>query len=147
MELLQKYDLTPAMLRLEITETAYMDDPEQLVTASEKLRKAGFKLHVDDFGSGYSSLHMLKDIPLDVLKLDMRFLGDLEPSSRAATVLLGVIRIAQSLGMVTVAEGVETRFQLEFLRSAGCDNIQGFLFAKPMPIDEFEVFLDSCPIL
>ena len=147
MELLQKYDLTPAMLRLEITETAYMDDPEQLITASEKLRKAGFKLHVDDFGSGYSSLHMLKDIPLDVLKLDMRFLGDLEPSSRAATVLLGVIRIAQSLGMVTVAEGVETRFQLEFLRSAGCDNIQGFLLAKPMPIDEFEVFLDSCPIL
>lgn len=145
--LLQKYDLTPSMLRLEITETAYMDDPEQLVTASEKLRKAGFKLHVDDFGSGYSSLHMLKDIPLDVLKLDMRFLGDLEPSSRAATVLLGVIRIAQSLGMVTVAEGVETRFQLEFLRSAGCDNIQGFLFAKPMPVDEFEVFLDSCPIL
>ena len=145
--LLQKYDLTPSMLRLEITETAYMDDPEQLITASEKLRKAGFKLHVDDFGSGYSSLHMLKDIPLDVLKLDMRFLGDLEPSSRAATVLLGVIRIAQSLGMVTVAEGVETRFQLEFLRSAGCDNIQGFLLAKPMPIDEFEFFLDSCPIL
>ena len=146
-ELVQKYDLTPSMLRLEITETAYMDDPEQLITASEKLRKAGFKLHVDDFGSGYSSLHMLKDIPLDVLKLDMRFLGDLEPSSSAATVLLGVIRIAQNLGMVTVAEGVETRFQLEFLRSAGCDNIQGFLFAKPMPIDEFEVFLDSCPIL
>ena len=147
LSLLQKYDLTPSMLRLEITETAYMDDPEQLITASEKLRKAGFKLHVDDFGSGYSSLHMLKDIPLDVLKLDMRFLGDLEPSSSAATVLLGVIRIAQNLGMVTVAEGVETRFQLEFLRSAGCDNIQGFLFAKPMPIDEFEVFLDSCPIL
>ncbi len=147
LSLLQKYDLTPSMLRLEITETAYMDDPEQLITASEKLRKAGFKLHVDDFGSGYSSLHMLKDIPLDVLKLDMRFLGDLEPSSSAATVLLGVIRIAQNLGMVTVAEGVETRFQLEFLRSAGCDNIQGFLFAKPMPVDEFEVFLDSSPIL
>lgn len=147
MELVQKYGLTPSMLRLEITETAYMDDPEQLITASEKLRKAGFKLHVDDFGSGYSSLHMLKDIPLDVLKLDMRFLGDLEPSSRAATVLLGIIRIAQNLGMITIAEGVETRFQLEFLRSAGCDNIQGFLFAKPMPIDEFEVFLDSCPIL
>ena len=147
MELLRKYDLTPAMLRLEITETAYMDDPTQLITASEKLRKAGFKLLVDDFGSGYSSLHMLKDIPLDVLKLDMRFLGDLEPSSRAATVLLGVIRIAQSLGMVTVAEGVETKFQLEFLRSAGCDNIQGFFYAKPMPIDEFEVFLDSSPIV
>ena len=147
MEFLAKYNLPPSMLRLEITESAYMDDPSQLVTASEKLRKAGFKILVDDFGSGYSSLHMLKDIPLDVLKLDMRFLSDMEPSSRAATVLLGVIRIAQSLGMVTVAEGVETKFQLEFLRSAGCDNIQGFFYAKPMPIDEFEVFLDSSPVL
>ncbi len=147
MEILAKYNLPPSMLRLEITESAYMDDPSQLVTASEKLRKAGFKILVDDFGSGYSSLHMLKDIPLDVLKLDMRFLSDMEPSSRAATVLLGVIRIAQSLGMVTVAEGVETKFQLEFLRSAGCDNIQGFFYAKPMPIDEFELFLDSSPVL
>ena len=147
MDLLAKYDLTPSMLRLEITESAYMDDPTQLVTASEKLRKAGFKILVDDFGSGYSSLHMLKDIPLDVLKLDMRFLSDMEPSSRAATVLLGVIRIAQSLGMVTVAEGVETKFQLEFLRSAGCDNIQGFFYAKPLPVDEFEAFLDSSPVL
>ncbi|MBQ8699900.1 MAG: EAL domain-containing protein [Schwartzia sp.] len=146
-EILQKYDLTPALLRLEITETAYMDDPTQLVTASAKLRKAGFKVYVDDFGSGYSSLHMLKDIPLDVLKLDMRFLADMEPSSRAATVLLGVIRIAQNLGMITVAEGVETQFQLEFLRSAGCDNIQGFYYAKPMPIDEFELFLDTSPVI
>ncbi len=145
--LISKYSLTPSMLRLEITETAYMDNPSQLVTASEKLRKAGFKILVDDFGSGYSSLHMLKDIPLDVLKLDMRFLSNMEPSSRAATVLLGVIRIAQSLGMVTVAEGVETKFQLEFLRSAGCDNIQGFYYAKPMPVDEFEYFLDTCPVI
>ncbi|MBP5199478.1 MAG: EAL domain-containing protein [Schwartzia sp.] len=147
LEILGKYDLTPAMLRLEITETAYMDDPAQLIMASEKLRKAGFKIMVDDFGSGYSSLHMLKDIPLDVLKLDMRFLSNVEPSSKAATILLGVIRIAQSLGMVTVAEGVETLFELEFLRSAGCDNIQGFYYSKPLPIDEFEVFLDSSPVI
>ena len=147
LELLGKYNLTPAMLRLEITETAYMDDPAQLVMASEKLRKAGFKIMVDDFGSGYSSLHMLKDIPLDVLKLDMRFLSNVEPSSKAATILLGVIRIAQSLGMVTVAEGVESLFELEFLRSAGCDNIQGFYYSKPLPIDEFEVFLDSSPVI
>ncbi len=147
LEIIGRYNLTPAMLRLEITETAYMDDPMQVVTASAKLRKAGFRIMVDDFGSGYSSLHMLKDIPLDVLKLDMRFLSDVEPSSKAATVLLGVIRIAQSLGMVTVAEGVETMFQLEFLRAAGCDNIQGFYYSKPLPIDEFEVFLDNSPVL
>ena len=147
LDILARYDLTPAMLRLEITETAYMDAPAQLIEASKKLRSAGFKLMVDDFGSGYSSLHMLKDIPLDVLKLDMRFLSGMEPSSRAATVLLGVIRIAQSLGMVTVAEGVETQFQLEFLRSAGCDNIQGFYYAKPMPVDEFEYFLDTSSVI
>ena len=147
LRLLKKYDLPTSLLRLEITETAYMDNPEQLITASDNLRRAGFKIMVDDFGSGYSSLHMLKDIPLDILKLDMRFLTDIEPSSRGAAILLGVIRIAQNLGMVTVAEGVESMFQLEFLRAAGCDNIQGFYYAKPVPIDEFEAFLDNSPIL
>ena len=147
LRLLKKYDLPTSLLRLEITETAYMDNPEQLITASDNLRRAGFKIMVDDFGSGYSSLHMLKDIPLDILKLDMRFLTDIEPSSRGAAILLGVIRIAQNLGMVTVAEGVESMFQLEFLRAAGCDNIQGFYYAKPIPIDEFEAFLDNSPIL
>jgi EAL domain-containing protein (putative c-di-GMP-specific phosphodiesterase class I) len=145
--LLKKYELPTSLLRLEITETAYMDDPDQLIEASDKLRRAGFKIMVDDFGSGYSSLHMLKDIPMDILKLDMRFLTDMEPSSRGASILLGIIRIAQNLGMVTVAEGVESLFQLEFLRAAGCDNIQGFYYAKPLPIEEFEAFLDNSPII
>lgn len=145
--LLKKYELPTSLLRLEITETAYMDDPDQLIEASDKLRRAGFKIMVDDFGSGYSSLHMLKDIPMDILKLDMRFLTDMEPSSRGASILLGIIRIAQNLGMVTVAEGVESLFQLEFLRAAGCDNIQGFYYAKPLPVEEFEAFLDNSPII
>lgn len=145
--LLDKYRLTPSMLRLEITESAYMDDPSQLIAASENLRKAGFKIIVDDFGSGYSSLNMLKDIPLDMLKLDMKFISGIGPSSRAASVLFGVIRIAQSLGMMTVAEGVETKFQVDFLRSLGCDNIQGYYYAKPLPVKEFERFLHDAPVI
>lgn len=143
--LLRKYRVSNSYLRLEITESAYMDHPQQLISATRALRDAGFKILIDDFGSGYSSLKMLKDIPLDILKIDMSFIEDLETSSRAAAVLLGVIRLAQSLGMVTVAEGVETKFQLDFLRTAGCDNIQGYYYSKPLTTDAFEKLLEDPP--
>ncbi len=143
--LLKKYDISPSLLRLEITESTYMDNPQQLITATRALQKAGFKILIDDFGSGYSSLNMLKDIPLDILKIDMRFIDDLETSSRGATILLGVIRIAQSLGMTTIAEGVETKFQVDFLRTAGCDNIQGYFYSKPLPAAEFTSLLEKPP--
>ena len=145
LDLLEKYGLTPASLRLEITESAYMENPRQLISASTELRKAGFKILIDDFGSGYSSLKMLKDIPLDILKIDMKFIADLEKSSRAAAILLGVIDIAQRLDMITVAEGVETKFQFDFLRTAGCDNIQGYYYAKPLPEEAFDAFLEAPP--
>lgn len=92
--LVQKYGLSPAMLRLEITESAYMDNPSQLIDATKKLQSHGFKILMDDFGNGYSSLNMLKDIPANILKIDMQFLTSLETSSRAAALLLGIIRIA-----------------------------------------------------
>ena len=145
--LLRRYKVQPSLLRLEITESAYMDNPQQLIDATHKLQQAGFKILIDDFGSGFSSLNMLKDIPLDILKIDMKFLNDLENSSRAAAILLGIVNIAQHLGMITVAEGVETQFQLDFLRTAGCDNIQGFFYAKPMPMAEFDKFLDDPPMI
>ncbi|MBQ7516139.1 MAG: EAL domain-containing protein [Schwartzia sp.] len=144
--LLKKYDVSSSLLRLEITETTYMDNPQQLIAATRALQKAGFKILIDDFGSGYSSLNMLKDIPLDILKIDMKFIDDLETSSRAAAILLGVIRIAQSLGMTTVAEGVETKFQLDFLRTAGCDNIQGYFYSPPLPVAEFTKLLKNPPM-
>ncbi len=146
LELLRKYDISSSLLRLEITESTYMDNPQQLITATRALQKAGFKILIDDFGSGYSSLNMLKDIPLDILKIDMKFIDDLETSSRAAAILLGVIRIAQNLGMMTIAEGVETKFQLDFLRTAGCDNIQGFYYSKPLPAAEFTKLIENPPL-
>ena len=145
--LMDKYQLKPSLLRLEITESAYMENPLQLISASRRLQKAGFKIMLDDFGSGYSSLKMLKDIPLDILKIDMRFLEDLDHSPRAAAILLGVINIAQHLDMITVAEGVETKFQLDFLRTTGCDNIQGFYYSKPLPVREFDRLLANPPLL
>ena len=147
LNLLKRYRVKPTLFRLEITESAYMDNPEQLIQATTALRDAGFTVLIDDFGSGYSSLKMLKDIPLDILKIDMKFLDNLESSSRAAVILLGVISIAQHLGMATIAEGVETKFQLDFLRTTGCDNIQGFYFSKPLPVKKFERLLMESPIL
>ncbi len=140
-QLILKYRLSPSLLRLEITESAYMENPQMLISATAALHKKGFKILMDDFGSGYSSLKLLKDIPIDILKIDMQFLSDLEHSSRAAALLLGVIRIAQSLNMITIAEGVESTFQFDFLREAGCNNIQGFYYAKPLPLPNFEQFI------
>lgn len=147
MSIVKKYNLTPSLLRLEMTESAYVENPLQLISAARRLQKLGFKILLDDFGSGYSSLKMLKDIPLDILKIDMRFLEDLESSPRAAAVLLGVVKIAQSLNMVTIAEGVENKFQLDFLRTTGCDNIQGYYYAKPMPVEQFDKLLENPPTL
>lgn len=145
--IVKKYNLPPSLLRLEMTESAYVENPLQLMSAARRLQKFGFKILLDDFGSGYSSLKMLKDLPLDILKIDMRFLEDLEQSPRAAAVLLGVVKIAQSLNMVTIAEGVESKFQLDFLRTAGCDNIQGYFYAKPMPTADFDKLLENPPVL
>ena len=143
--LLDKYRLSPALLRLEITESAYMENPQQLIDTTRRLQSHGFKILIDDFGNGYSSLNLLKDIPADVLKIDRQFMMSLDSSPRAAALLLGIIRIAEQLNMVTIAEGVETEFQLNFLRSTGCDNIQGFYYARPIPIDAFEDFLETAP--
>ena len=145
--LLSKYNLIPSLLRLEITESAYMDNPAQIISIASQLQEAGFKLLIDDFGNGYSSLNLLKDIPADILKIDRQFMASLDESPRAAALLLGIIRIAEQLHMVTIAEGVETEFQLNFLRTAGCDNIQGYYYAKPMPLEKFEDFLDTPPTI
>lgn len=143
--LIRKYQIKPFLLRLEISESAYIENPIQLIRTARHLQEVGFKILLDDFGSGYSSLKMLKDIPLDILKIDMNFLENIEQSSRAAAILLGVIQIAQRLNIVTIAEGVETKFQLDFLRTTGCDNIQGYYYAKPMPVEKFDQFMANPP--
>lgn len=135
--LTQKYGIEPEMLKLEITESAYTDNPRQLLKAMETLQKYGFEVLMDDFGSGYSSLNMLKDVPVDILKIDMKFIEDLEVSSRAGSVMANVIRMAKWLNMSVVAEGVETKAQLVVLRNIGCDKVQGYYLSKPLPTEEF----------
>lgn len=134
LELLQKHGLSPAQLRLEITESAYAED---LAVSIDRLRSAGFAILMDDFGSGYSSLNVLMDMPVDALKLDMRFLAKLNTNPRAASILTSVVRMAKWLHMPVIAEGVETWDQLSFLRSIGCDHVQGYLFARPMTTAEY----------
>ena len=135
--LLGKYDLEPWMLRIEMTETAYVDNPTQMVKILRRLKNAGLTVLMDDFGSGYSSLNMLKNITADVLKLDMKFVQDIETSQRAATIMKSVVNMAHDLGMEVIAEGVETEPQVSFLRDIGCRLIQGYYYARPMAADEF----------
>lgn len=145
LSLLKKYDLDPSLLKLEITESAYIDDPDVLTAVIQRLRDAGFRILMDDFGSGYSSLNTLKDMPINVIKIDMRFLAELEESPRAASILTSVVRMAKWLDMPVIAEGVETKAQLDFLYSIGCDEVQGYYFSRPLPSEDFKKLLTMEP--
>lgn len=136
-QLTRTYGIDPSMMRLEITESAYSKDPEELVSTINQLRAEGFLILMDDFGSGYSSLNILMEMPVDILKLDMRFLSKLEVNPRAASIITSVVRMAKWLEIPVIAEGVETWHQLSFLRSIGCDHVQGYIFAQPMDADAF----------
>ena len=136
--LVEKYNVPPRLIKLEITESAYTDNPGQLLATMANLQSYGFIILMDDFGSGYSSLNMLKDIPVDILKLDMCFLRDFEKSDKSGSILTSVVRMAKWLGIPVVAEGVETQNQLDFLREIGCDFIQGYYFSRPIPTADFE---------
>jgi len=126
------------LVEIEITESAFFDDKKALVSTILRLKEYGFTVSMDDFGSGYSSLNSLKDIPLDVLKLDAGFFSGDISDDRSGIVVSETIRLAKSLNMKTVAEGVEAKEQVEFLAAKGCDMIQGYFYAKPMPGEEFE---------
>lgn len=140
-DLTEKYGIDRELLHLEITESVYTDEPEYIVRTVKRLRDSGFKIEMDDFGSGYSSLNMLSELSIDVLKLDMKFV---QSSSRDRKSILGfVISLAKWLNLATIAEGVENEEQVEKLRSLGCDYVQGFYYAKPMPLQEFERYLEK----
>ncbi len=136
-DLTERYRLEPGMMRLEITESAYTDNPQQLLAAMKELQNYGFQVLMDDFGSGYSSLNMLKDVPVDILKMDMKFLENQGISGRGPEILASLVRMAKKLGMHTIAEGIETKEQGDFLRSVGCEYGQGYYYARPMPADAF----------
>ncbi len=137
-ELVKKYEISPKNLKLEITETAVMMDFERQLELIHKLREFGFVVEMDDFGSGYSSLNMLKDIHVDVLKLDMAFLQKNQDTDRGKKILQMVIGLSRQLGIPVISEGVETMEQVSFLSEMGCEIFQGFYFAKPMAVEQFE---------
>ena len=136
--LVEKYQIEPRQLHLEITETAIMNNPQEQLPLIGKLREYGFRVEIDDFGSGYSSLNTLKDMKVDVLKIDMGFLRKTEHQDRSRIILKMVVSLAKSLEMEVITEGVETQEQVDFLKEYGCDIFQGYHFAKPMPVVEFE---------
>lgn len=140
-KLVEEFRLEPSKLRIEITETVMMNDAENRMALLDEFRKSGFIVEMDDFGSGYSSLNMLKDMPVDVLKIDMKFLGKTSDKAKAKTIVKNIINLTKELGIVSLTEGVETAEQYEALEEMGCNLFQGYYFAKPMPIYEFEEFI------
>ncbi len=140
-ELTDKYNVEPKYFRIEITESAYNDNPAQLLETVGKLRDKCYPILMDDFGSGYSSLNTLKDIPIDLLKLDMKFMEGFEKSGKVSTIVTSVARMAKWLNVPMLAEGVETKEQYDFLESIGCAYIQGYYFSKPVNEEEFTALI------
>ena len=136
-----KEGLDPTDLILEITESAYTQDSEQIVTMADELRSHGFRIEMDDFGTGYSSLNMISSLPLDALKLDMHFIHDAFRPGGNTHMLEVIVDIAEFLSVPVIAEGVETELQLDALRRIGCDIVQGYFFSRPVPAPEFEPFI------
>jgi len=136
-EATRKSGISSSALEVEITETVLMSDIRSVTKALHALREEGFTLAVDDFGTGYSSLRYLQKFPVDVLKIDASFVRDVEKNSDSRGICAAIIALAQSLGLKIVGEGVENKWQHEFLRQQGCNTVQGFLLSKPLSADDF----------
>lgn len=136
--LVEKYAIDPSRFNIEITETALIGDMGRYLSVIKRLREYGFHIEIDDFGSGYSSLNMLKDMEVDILKIDMAFLEETITTERTRIILRSVIAMAKELGMEVITEGVRNAEHVAFLTEAGCDIFQGFYFARPISVAEFE---------
>lgn len=141
--LVEKYKIKPACLKLEITETAFVLDVKKQMQLVRDLQEYGFVIEIDDFGSGYSSLNNLKEIMADMLKMDLKFFEKTGDGDRAEKIVTSVIKLANDLGMPVIAEGVETIEDVEVIRAAGCQIVQGYYFAKPMSVEDFEEFVSA----
>ena len=133
-----KYNIDKRYLHVEITESALADNVDFLNKNILRLRELGYAIWLDDFGSGYSSLNVLKDFVFDVIKIDMKFLTNFEKNEKTKDILDCIIRLADRLGMKNLTEGVETEAEAKFLDEIGCGRLQGFLFGKPFKLDDFE---------
>ena len=140
---LAEHGVDPGRLCLEITETQMMQRPELVCAVLAELGEAGIRIAIDDFGTGFSSLAYVRDLPAHILKIDRSFVAALPDSRRDMAVVAAAIRLAHEMGMEVVAEGVETPAQVEALRALHCDLAQGYLFARPMPIPEFDAVVEA----
>jgi len=129
------------LLKLELTESVVLEDIEEVIGRMQKIKALGVAFSLDDFGTGFSSLSYLKRLPLDQVKIDQSFIRDVTSDSNDAAIVRAIIAMCQTLGMQVIAEGVETQAQLDFLKDSGCTRYQGYLFGKPMPIEELERIL------
>jgi EAL domain-containing protein (putative c-di-GMP-specific phosphodiesterase class I) len=140
-QILQRYDVAPQFLELELTEGVALENPEGAVNMMDTLDKLGIRMSIDDFGTGYSSLSYLKKFKVGRLKIDQSFVRDISTDDEDKAIVIAIIHLARSLGLKTIAEGVETAEQKAFLLSHGCDEIQGYLLSKPMHSEQATAFL------
>jgi EAL domain-containing protein (putative c-di-GMP-specific phosphodiesterase class I) len=142
-KLVDKYKIPYQLLELELTESIFLNNTEAALTMMKDLRKLGFGVSIDDFGAGYSSLNLLKDMETDVIKLDKEFFGQGEMQKEEQIIVSSIISMAKQLNMKVLSEGVETQMQSDFLKSVSCDMAQGFLYSKPIPILDFEKMMSN----
>jgi EAL domain-containing protein (putative c-di-GMP-specific phosphodiesterase class I) len=140
-QILDEFGLPPQCLELELTEGVAMDNPLSAIAVMNDLHERGIRMSIDDFGTGYSSLSYLKRFKVYKLKIDQSFVRDISTDPEDAAIVEAIIGLSKSLGLQTIAEGVETAEQLAFLRSKGCHEVQGYFFARPMPAEQFEAFV------
>ena len=146
-DVLRETGLEARYLEIELTESAVMHDADQFIAMLNQLNDLGVQISIDDFGTGYSSLSYLKRFPVDRLKVDRSFVQDIATDVDDATIVRTVIALGHNLGLKVVAEGVETEQQLEFLRANHCDELQGYYFGMPLPVDEFAEMLRTTDTL
>lgn len=141
LDAITKWQVPPELLELEITESVVMDEPKMVIAALNELKSHGVKVAIDDFGIGFSSLRYLQQLPLDRIKVDRAFIRDTAQAPKGAVIAETIVHLGKRLGLLTIAEGVETQEQVDAVKAMGCDEVQGFLYAKPMPADELLKFL------
>lgn len=142
-EIATKYGIPTSELELEITENTFIKDSVELIDVVIKLKERGFAVSIDDFGSGFSALHLLKDLPVDIIKIDRGFLQDSSANIRGKKIIRNIIGLCKDLKLDVVTEGVETKEQIDFITSCGCQVAQGFYYAKPLPLEEFEAYVEE----
>ena len=143
MKYVDSNDIPRSAYYVEVTESAFVEDAKEVIPVIHKIRDNGFKVEIDDFGSGYSSFGALVDLPFDVLKIDMQFIRSMDRNPKVKDIIKMIINLAKTMDAITVAEGVETKEQCDFLKESGCDVVQGYYLSKPLPLEDFEKLIEK----